>query len=312
MAKLTKLALLVRKVSSPKRLAMILLLVIVVAAALAVFAGRTGLVLAVLVLAVVFAGVIMIDIVTTRRSLRQLRTLVQEAGPEAIEAFDTEAFKELSLEAEIARARADESQAKVWQLARALMEAGSLGGITNDDLERRFARSAHDPTIITHRLPSVGESGGERFDDRARALRKYFQNRGEADFVRLGTICSGELEERLNSFGPVTTIETGLGVEQLPTDLGYVIIDENSFDATAWAGVLDAQHTVKFMELHSMLSTLKQRGVSIVLIEREVASHFSDDLRKQADLVHSPGELAPDNGEEIARVVRAYVQEMRR
>lgn len=296
-----------KKLSSTKAMAGLLGVAFLVAAALAVFGGRWGAVTALLLFAAVVSFVLLVHARSTKLQLAQQRRLLRkferesQTQPRAARARASAPAAEpptSRVEAEVEEAAGpvavdDRAEEALWRLVAMLDSDGRLSAFDRAELARRFGRSMYDPRLGDGPVPMIAEgspSTAESYARRARLLAALMDDGYVQPFHRIGALCGRSLEERLGRLGPVTQVAPNLGLEQLAPDTSHLVIDETALDETAWAGAMDAQHTVKFLDLYALVEAASARGAHVILIEREYASHFSADLRGLADTVFGSGE----------------------
>lgn len=187
------------------------------------------------------------------------------------------------------------------RVRRTLLQRAADAGVSTVAEDAPAATSIEARTLLGH---ATGEDPAQR----ARALEQVLhQDRP----MTIGAIVGDALGTRLRAQSAVIDLLPGLGIRQLPGHVGCLVIDETSFESGGWEGVLDARHTMKFLDLRMLLLAAQGLNIPVLLIQHDHASHHSADLSALADTTVSNRGVLLVGGGRVPTAVRDTVMQVK-
>lgn len=106
---------------------------------------------------------------------------------------------------------------------------------------------------------------------------------------KIAIVSTEWLRKGLETVGEVVSISPGRELGTLDAETAYFVIDEEASITGPWSGLLDAQGTSKFSKLHDSILEARSNGVVIIVLASNVPGHYSQMLRRTADVLIEHG-----------------------
>lgn len=104
----------------------------------------------------------------------------------------------------------------------------------------------------------------------------------------IAAITSANLVNQLREVGEVEQVRPGPGLESLPSNTSYMIVEESFLDQGQWAGVMDAQGSDLFEQLCTVIRSAHKDETAFIVLASQTPNHFSSSLHELADFVVAP------------------------